>query len=78
MNTSQNMNNQSSMIASKNLTMLEDELNYEILCNRKLNLYANYRQDQNLKNVCERAAQMHKQHFDQLFGYLNSHNRPQQ
>ena len=78
MNTNQGMNSQSSMIASKNLTMLEDELNYEILCNRKMNLYANYCVDQNLKNVCDKAAQMHKQHFDQLYGYLSSHNKPQQ
>lgn len=71
-------NNQAAMIASKNLTMLEDQLNYEALCNKKMSLYANYCQDQNLKNVCQKAAQMHKQHFDQLLNYLNSHNKPQQ
>jgi len=69
-------NNQISMIGSKNLTMLEDQLNYEMLCNRKFSLYASYCQDQNLKNVCQKASQMHRQHFDQLYNYLNSHNKP--
>lgn len=71
-------NNQAAMIASKNLSMLEDQLNYEALSNKKLSVYADYCQDQNLKNVCQNAAQMHKQHFDQLLTYLNSHNKPQQ
>lgn len=73
-----NNNNQTAMIASKNLTMLEDQLNYEALFNKKMSLYSNYCQDQNLKNVCQKASQMHKQHFDQLLNYLNSHNKPQQ
>lgn len=73
-----NTNNQPAMIESKNLTLIEDQLNYEALCNKKLNLYANYCTDQNLKSVCTKAAQMHKQHFDTLLNYLNSHNKPQQ
>lgn len=73
-----NTNTQPAMIASKNLTMLEDQLNYEALCNKKMSLYSTYCQDQNLKNVCQKAAQMHKQHFDQLLNYLNSHNKPEQ
>lgn len=68
---------QQAMIDSKNLSILEDQLNYEALCNKKLSVYADYCTDQNLKQVCQKAAAMHKQHFDSLFSYLNSHNKPQ-
>lgn len=71
-------NQQDAMLKSKNLAILEDQLNYEALFNRKLNIYANYCTDQNLKNLCQQAAQMHKQHYDILLNYLNSHNKPVQ
>jgi hypothetical protein len=77
-NTGMNTNTQPAMLSSKNLGILEDQLNYEALCNKKISLYTNYFVDPNLKNVCQKAAQMHKQHFDMLFNYLNSHNKPQQ
>jgi len=76
-NTSPNPEVQS-MIASKNLTILEDQLNYEALSAKKLNLYSSYCSDPNLKNVCEKAEQMHKRHFTALYNYLESHNKPQQ
>jgi hypothetical protein len=71
-------NTAQSMLASKNLTILEDQLNYEALSTKKLNLYSSYCSDPNLKNVCERAEQMHRKHFDILYDYLNTHNKPQQ
>lgn len=77
-NTSPSNGNVQSMIASKNLTILEDQLNYEALCVKKFEHYANSCQDANLKNVCEKAVQMHRKHFETLFTYLNDHNRPQQ
>lgn len=78
MSTGTTTGTQAAMLTSKNLGILEDQLNYEALCQKKIALYANYCQDQNLKNVCQRTAQMHKQHFDSLLNYLNSHNKPQQ
>ncbi|NLU52641.1 MAG: hypothetical protein GXX10_07245 [Clostridiaceae bacterium] len=66
------------MLSSKNLTILEDMLNYESLYYKKLNMYSQSCNDPQLKDVCNRAAQLHKQHFDLLFNYLNSHNKPAQ
>lgn len=77
-NTSPAKEGKPSMLSQKNLTILEDQLNYESLCTKKFELYANDCQDANLKNICEKAAQMHKKHFEMLFNYLNDRNKPQQ
>lgn len=69
---------QQSMLTSKNLTILEDMLNYESLNYKKLDMYSQSCNDAQLKDVCSKAAQLHKQHFDMLFNYLNSHNKPVQ
>lgn len=66
------------MLTSKNLTILEDMMNYETLFYKKLDMYSQSVNDPQLKDLCTRAAQFHKQHFDILFNYLNSHNKPAQ
>ena len=66
------------MLTSKNLTILEDMLNYESLNYKKLDMYAQNCNDPQLKDICNKAAQLHKQHFNMLFNYLNSHNKPGQ
>jgi len=65
-----------SMLTSKNLTILEDMLNYEALYYKKLDMYAQSCNDTQLKDICNKAAQLHRKHFDMLFNYLSSHNRP--
>lgn len=67
-----------SMLTSKNLTILEDMMNLESLDYKKMNMYSQSCTDPQLKDICNKAAQLHKQHFDMLFNYLNSHNKPQQ
>ncbi len=74
----QNQTQGTAMLSSKNHTILDDQMNKEALNYKKMNLYASYCNDQQLKNVCQKAAQMHKKHFDTLFNYLNSHNKPSQ
>jgi len=64
------------MLTSKNLTILEDMMNYESLYFNKLEMYSQSCNDAQLKDICNKAAQLHKKHFDMLFNYLNSHNRP--
>lgn len=76
-NQAQNQN-QMAMLTSKNMSILEDQMSKEALNYKKMNLYSNYCNDQSLKNVCQKAAQMHKKHFDTLYNYLNSHNKPMQ
>lgn len=58
---------------SNNLKILEDQLSYESLMNKKFSAYAQYCTDTQLKNLCQQAAQKHKQHYNELFNYLNSH-----
>ncbi len=58
---------------SNNLKILEDQLSYESLMNKKFTAYAQFCTDTQLKNLCQQAAQQHKQHYNELFNYLNSH-----
>ena len=74
----QQMQQGQAMLTSKNLTILEDMLNYESLNYNKLDMYSQNCNDPQLKVVCTKAAQLHKQHFNMLFNYLNSHNKPAQ
>jgi len=71
-------NQTKAMLSSKNLTIIDDQLSKEALNFKKMNMYANTLEDQQLKAVCQKAAQMHKKHFDSLYNYLNSHNKPAQ
>lgn len=67
-----------SMLDDKNLTVLEDQLNAEALVIKKYTLYKTQCTDPNLKSICEHAEQMHRRHFDSLYSYLQSHNKPMQ
>lgn len=58
---------------SNNLKVLEDQLNYESLIAKKFSNYASACSDTELKKLCLEAAERHKQHYDELFNYLNSH-----
>ncbi|ABR47127.1 hypothetical protein Amet_0906 [Alkaliphilus metalliredigens QYMF] len=58
---------------SNNLKVLEDQLGYESLMNKKFATYADYCSDTELKNLCQQGAQKHKQHYNELLNYLNSH-----
>jgi len=65
--------NSSKQLDANNLKVLEDQLGYESLMNRKFSTYAQSCNDSELKNLCQQAAQKHKQHYNELFNYLNSH-----
>jgi len=57
----------------KNLLYLEDTLNYEYLASKKCDAYSLQFNDQNCKNLAQQLSQHHKQRFDSLLDYLNSH-----
>lgn len=61
-------------IEEKSLSILEDQLNYEALAVKKYNQASQTCTNPDIVNLCNDAATRHKQHFDQLLGYLNSHN----
>lgn len=68
-NNSQN----SKQLDASNLKALEDQLHFESVMNKKADRYSQYCTDQNLKSLCSNLAQTHKQNFNDLFNYLNSH-----
>ena len=60
-------------ILSKSLSLMEDQMKQEALAVKKCNLYSTYFTDANLKTLSSELAQHHKQRFDELYDYLNSH-----
>jgi len=60
-------------IESNNLKVLQDQLNYESLMNKKYNEYATHCTDGQLKNLCNEASKIHKDNFNTLKSYLDSH-----
>ncbi|MCM8709817.1 hypothetical protein M2651_02115 [Clostridium sp. SYSU_GA19001] len=64
---------QKPQLESNNLKVIQDQINYEALLTKKYNEYAGMCTDQNLKNLCTQASQTHKQNFDSLKTYLDSH-----
>ena len=60
-------------IESKNLTILEDQMNHEALAYKKCEAYAGYFTDEALKGTAQKLAQHHKSNFENLLTYLNSH-----
>lgn len=60
-------------IESNNLKVLQDQMNYESLMNKKYNQYATNCTDAQLKNLCNEASKVHKDNFNTLKSYLDSH-----
>jgi hypothetical protein len=70
--TNQN-NNQKPQLDSNNLKVIQDQISYEALLTKKYGEYSNMCTDQNLKNLCNQASSTHKQNFENLKNYLDSH-----
>lgn len=60
-------------MSTKSLEYLEDVLEHEALLYRKYMQCAGEFQDQNLITMAQQAANHHKQRFDGLYNYLQSH-----
>lgn len=60
-------------IESKNLDIVKDQMYHEALAYKKCTVYSQYFTEQPLKDMANSMAQHHKQHFDALQSYLNSH-----
>ncbi len=61
----------SSPLSSKDVDIMVDHMNTEALAYKKCSVYASYFMDDTLKEVANRAAKHHKQHFDALEKFLN-------
>lgn len=62
-----------SMIQTKSLTILGDQMQHEYVASRKAEFYASEFGDPQLKAIATQLANDHRQRFDRLFNYLNSH-----
>ena len=60
-------------IDSKKLDIIKDQMYHEALAYKKCKVYASSLQEQPLRDMANNFAQHHKQHFDALQNYLNSH-----
>ena len=58
----------------KDLGIIQDQLIHEALAFKKWTVYENSFTDTQLKQIAQRTADHHKQHFDTLQNYLNSHH----
>ncbi|MGI5878527.1 MAG: hypothetical protein ACOX7W_07965 [Christensenellales bacterium] len=67
------MYGQQPQLDSKNLSYLEDSMSYEALAVKKCQQYATQFQDPVLKDMASQLAQHHRQHYDTLLNYLQSH-----
>jgi len=66
------MQNQN-VIQSKSLTILGDQMQHEYVACRKAEFYASNFSDPQLQAVATQIACDHRQRFNKLFNYLNSH-----
>lgn len=57
-------------LTAKELSALEDQLNYEQMLVKKYKAYSQAAIDPQIKASCEQMANQHKQHFDTLMGHL--------
>lgn len=64
----------SPQIEQKNLSILEDQLNYEALAVKKYRQASQFCTNPDIVNLCNEASTRHRRHFDQLLSYLNSHS----
>lgn len=65
--------NTGTAIQTKSLTILEDQMEHEFLACKKAEHYAATFEDSQLKDLANQLAAGHRQRYDRLLGYLNSH-----
>ena len=57
-------------ISAKELSALEDQLNYEQMLVKKYQAYAQQCSDMDLQTKCTQIASKHQEHFNKLMTYL--------
>ena len=60
-------------IESKNLTIIEDQLKHEALAAKKSEVYVEYFADPALKSCAQQLANHHRDNFNNLLSYLETH-----
>lgn len=65
--------NASKQIEANNLKVIKDEIEHELLMNKKFRKYADCCNDSQLKSLCTDASNVHRENFNSLKTYLDSH-----
>lgn len=63
----------SANLDARNLEILKEEMYHEALAYKKCKVYSELLAEQPLRDMACTLAQHHKQHFDALQNYLDSH-----
>lgn len=58
-------------LSTKDLSILEDQLNHEALANQKAAAYAESFQDPQLKAIANTIASHHKHRYEAMYNYLS-------
>lgn len=58
-------------LSSKELSAIEDQLNYEQMLVKKYRTFASACSDPQLRTKCEQVASRHQDHFNRLMGHLS-------
>ena len=66
-------NNSDKQLEANNLKIIKDQLESEALLNKKYSEYSQRITDPQIKSLCDQGCQIHKQNFDNLKTYLDSH-----
>ena len=64
---------QQPQLTATNLKVLIDQMNHEAIASKKCEFYSSLLGDPSLKGMVMTLAQRHREHYDKLFNYLNSH-----
>lgn len=63
----------SKQLEANNLKVIKDQLGYEALMNKKFSECSTKCADASLKTLCTEASNIHKNNFNSLKSYLDSH-----
>ncbi len=66
-------NNSNKQLEANNLKVIKDQLESEALMNKKYSEYYQRITDPQIKSLCDEGCQVHRQNFDNLKTYLDSH-----
>jgi hypothetical protein len=67
------MANGNKQLEANNLKVIKDQLEAEALMNKKYSEYSHRITDPQIKSLCNEGCQIHKQNFNDLKTYLDSH-----
>ena len=65
------------VITTKDQLYISDMLSWNLLAMKKAHFFAQQCQDQEIKQVLEKAGNMHQRHYEKILGHLQTTNQQQ-